>query len=74
VVCSHVFGERKQCVKQTSGSLAAQPNFFFGHLLLSRILSDQKIVAISFPNRIDVWDRLFTHFETVKVMTFASVT
>jgi hypothetical protein len=36
---------------------------FFGYL-----------VEISFPNRIDVWDRLLTHFETVKVMTFSSVT
>jgi len=35
-------------------------NFFFGYS-----------VAISFPNRIDVWG---THFEAAKVMTFASVT
>jgi hypothetical protein len=29
---------------------------------------------LSFPNRIDVWGRLCTHFETVKVMTFSSGT
>ena len=34
------------------------------------------LVAISFLNRIDVWiwSRLCTHFEDVKLMTFASVT
>jgi hypothetical protein len=32
------------------------------------------LVSISFPNRIDVWYRLWTHLEDTKVMTFASVT
>jgi hypothetical protein len=36
------------------------PNFFW--------------VTISFPIEFDVWGRLCTHFEAVKVMTFASVT
>ena len=48
---------------QRPGGFAAQPNFYFLFF-----------VAISFPNRIDVLGRLCTHFESVKVMTFASVT
>jgi hypothetical protein len=32
------------------------------------------LVTISFPIEFDVWDRLCTHFEVVKVMTFAPVT
>jgi hypothetical protein len=28
------------------------------------------VVAISFPHRIDVWGRLCTHFETVKVIGY----
>jgi len=49
--------------EDTGGGLAAQLKFFLVPL-----------VAISFPNRIDVWGRLCTHFEAAKVITFASVT
>ena len=46
-----------------AGGLAAQPIFFLSYL-----------VAISFPIEFNVWDRLCTHFEAAKVMTFAPVT
>jgi hypothetical protein len=51
-------------VHRAPETLRHSRNFFFGYL-----------VAISFPNRIDVFARLCTHFETTKcVMTLASVT
>jgi hypothetical protein len=60
-------GTLLRTVRETSYSGHRSPSaaaeFFFGYL-----------VVISFSNRIDVWGRLFSHFESVKVMTFASVT
>ncbi len=49
--------------KRPPEALRRSRNFFFSYL-----------VAISFPIEFDVWGRLCTHFETVKVMTFAPVT
>ena len=45
------------------GLLEGSQTFFFSYL-----------IAISFPIEFDVWGRLCTHFEAVKVMTFAAVT
>jgi hypothetical protein len=43
--------------------VAAQPKNIFSY-----------IVAIGFPDRVDVLDRLYKHFELVELMTSASVT
>jgi hypothetical protein len=40
----------------------------------AEIFSFGYLVAISFPNRIDVWDRLCKYFDPFELMTLDSVT